>query len=55
MYTIHKQDHDLAAVLHFCALGLALSLAVLSMLPADAVLGHHAPGSDGWTLTEEIR
>jgi len=37
MYTIHEQDRDLAAVLLFCALGLALSLTVLSMLPADAM------------------
>jgi len=55
MDTIHKQDQDLAAVLHFCALGLALSLTLLSMLPADVMLGHHAPGSAGWTLTEDIR
>jgi hypothetical protein len=55
MHTIHEQNQDLAAVLHFCALGLALSLTVLSMLPADAMLGHHAPGSDGWTLTKEVR
>lgn len=37
MHTSHEQDRDLAAVLLFCALGLALSLTVLSMLPADAM------------------
>ena len=35
MKMIHEQDQDLAAVLLFCALGLTLSLAVLSMLPAE--------------------
>jgi hypothetical protein len=37
MHTTHEEDHDLTAVLLFCALGLALSLTALSMLPADAM------------------
>ena len=37
MYIIYEQDNDLTVVLLFSALGLALSVAVLSILPADAV------------------
>lgn len=39
MYTIHEGADDLTAVFLFSALGLVLSLAVISMMPADAVSG----------------
>jgi hypothetical protein len=55
MRTVPKLDDDLAALVYFCALGLALSLTVLSMLPTDAMLAITHPGSHGWILTEEIR
>jgi hypothetical protein len=55
MRTIHELDDDLAAVIYSCALGLALSLTVLSMLPTDAMLAVMHPGGHGWILTEEIR
>ncbi|UPK39915.1 hypothetical protein IVB18_23415 [Bradyrhizobium sp. 186] len=36
MYTIYGGDDDLTVVFLFSALGLVLSLAVTSMMPADA-------------------
>jgi len=55
MRTIPELDDDLAAVLYSCALGLAISLTVLSMLPTDAMLAITHSGGHGWILTEDIR
>jgi hypothetical protein len=37
MYAIYDRANDLTVVLLFSALGLVLSLAVISMLPADTM------------------
>ncbi|HSV23195.1 MAG TPA: hypothetical protein VLJ17_09220 [Xanthobacteraceae bacterium] len=37
MYTANEGANDLTVVLLFSALGLVLSLAVISMMPADAM------------------
>jgi len=56
MYTIYERANDLAVVFLFSALGLVLSLAVISMLPADPMSWAIAHlGTGVWTLTEEVR
>ena len=43
MRTVYEHGHELAAVSLFSALGLVLSLAVISMLPEEAM---------GWALAQ---